>query len=112
MSATIPPVHRQAAPKPPQEKRTTFHPGDTAHWDTFSGLVPVRVTSVEAWAHLPAHKRVTFEVLRKKGPYEKGETHQAFPTHVVPQGYIRMAADGHPYILPGYTWEPAPAAQA
>ena len=57
-----------------------------AYYDTFSGLVPVRVEFIEKDEHGPY---VHFVVTRDHGPYRRGYRHGARPWHVCPRNAIR-----------------------
>ncbi len=68
--------------------------GCAAYWDTFAGLVPVRVDCVTATGPLGLQSRpssdhsVRFTVTRDHGPYKAGEVHESWALDVVPPGAL------------------------
>jgi hypothetical protein len=82
----------------------TFHPGATAVWDTFTGLVPVKVLDV--FRKIDQHwLTLKIEITRDHGPYRKGEVLESSPLWVVPPAFIRKGTYCQ-YIMPGYRWAP------
>lgn len=76
----------------------TLKTGCLAFFDTFSGLVPVKVMSVTAPEKPPAFDLghgnarvsilVTAKVTADQGPYKKGEVIENDSVHIVPRGAI------------------------
>jgi len=64
----------------------TLKSGISARWDTFSGLIPVRVLSV---TRLELSTRVTFRVTRTRGPYKTGEILESSSLRIAPVKSVR-----------------------
>lgn len=82
-------------------------PGARAYFDTFAGLVPVRVDRItirEGSTEIrpSSETEVYFTVSEDHGPYRKGETLNAWSLHVVPpRALIRRKYSTHigPYTV-------------
>jgi hypothetical protein len=78
--------------KPPR----CYAPG-LAYWDTFTGLIPCRVTRVHD------DGTVTVVLTAARRPYQRGETHTVRAWHVAPRDRIRRRRYST-IILAGYVW--------
>ena len=73
-----------------REHNRLLCPGCTARWDSFAGLVPVRVDAIKGPAGRPGSDcEVQFTVTEDHGCYRRGEKHQCSALWVVPLGAIR-----------------------
>jgi hypothetical protein len=79
----------------------TFGPGTRAVLDSFAGLVPCTVTSVEKDDR--GHQRITAKIQKTVGPYKKGELVENNPLWIVPKTHIRRRKYSS-VIIPGYAW--------
>jgi hypothetical protein len=77
---------------------TYYHAPALAYYDTFSGLVPCRVISVDEAGAL------TIRLTANRGAYQRGETIQALPQRsVAPRDRIRRRRFSTS-IIGGYVW--------
>lgn len=70
--------------------------GQLAYYDSFGGLVPVRVLRVEKGKCMD---HITVRVTAHRGPYRRGEVLKAISTHVVPREWVRFR-HGVAWIVP------------
>lgn len=80
--------------------------GDLAYWDTFSGMVPVRIVEYvksQPFFHTPV---VRVQILGTRGPYKKFAIEDADPHQVIPRKIRHIRGTyGQRYIVPPYTFE-------
>ena len=71
----------------------TLKTGENVYWDTFAGLVPVKVVSIKSrdpLNHRPSSDHeVIAKVTRDHGPYRKGETVSGWSIHFPPAKAIK-----------------------
>lgn len=72
--------------------------GNMAYYDTFSGLVPCKVTGYNSHTRM-----VEFIVTASRKAHKKGEKLTAIDTYVVPRKMIHTR-NGQYYIRPWYAW--------
>lgn len=74
----------------PANQGLTLRVGDLAFFDTFSGMVPCKVTGI-AGRSGPASSAqiVRFTLTGKRGAYRKGEKLESSGLHVVPRGAVK-----------------------
>ena len=67
--------------------RPVLRSGDRAYWDTFAGMIPVKVLSISGESGAAGSKQnVKFKLTGERGPYKRGEIHESWALHVVPRG--------------------------
>lgn len=71
-----------------------------AYVDSFAGLVPCRIITVDDWANGSSEARVTFTATR--GPYKQGDVQSFVLRRVVPRSSI-LRRKYSTKILP-YSW--------
>jgi hypothetical protein len=73
-----------------------------AYWDTFSGLIPCKVTRVYNDPEIYG-KKVEFTLTANRGPYKRGETHTSSALFVCPRDavYVRSGR----YRIGSYNWQ-------
>lgn len=60
--------------------------GDNAYWDTFAGVVPCKVLSIQgADGMCSTNQRVKIKLTAGRGPYVSGEEHEDFGHSVLPK---------------------------
>lgn len=65
---------------------TELKTGNAALWDTFAGLVPVKVTAITGVSgNASTGQKVFFTITDTRGPYAKNEQSWDFGLHVVPK---------------------------
>jgi len=69
-----------------RQRALTLRSGMAARWDTFAGLIPVKVHRISVSER---GKQATFKVTRNRGPYKAGEMHTRSPLWVVPLAAIK-----------------------
>ena len=68
----------------------TLKVGDLAYWDSFAGLVPCKVMSIEGTSGIASTaQRVEFTLTAARKPYKRGELQEASALHVVPRKSVR-----------------------
>lgn len=85
--------------------------GELAYFDSFAGLVPVKVTSVDkpgsgtCVTGLDAG-RVTMRVTATRGAYKAGEEFTGATSNVIPRSHVRgMRRMSGPRLRSDYRWE-------
>lgn len=78
--------------------------GNKAYYDTFTGLIPCKVTGVRVWDKEYGRYEVEFIITTTRGAYKKGEKLFANPRNVVPRLCV-FVRSGQYHIKTGYTWE-------
>ena len=75
-----------------------------AYWDTFAGLVPVKVLSVSTngnanTSRLTANDAfIRIKIMANRGPYTRGEEHVTYLFHVWSRGHVRRSRRGPAYV--------------
>lgn len=59
-----------------------------AYWDTFSGLIPCRITGATP-GESGTGMRLAIEITAARGPYRRGETLETSALFVVPRDRVR-----------------------
>lgn len=78
--------------------------GELAYYDTFSGLVPCKVTNVRR--REDGRTRVSVKLTATRGTYRRGEEIPDLrPDYVVPRSSVRVRS-GMYRIRNNYTWQP------
>jgi hypothetical protein len=69
----------------------TLTVGCLAYFDSFAGLVPCWIVSIDGPAGTPStSQRVTVRFTAKRGPYRRGEAYETSGLHVCPRGAARF----------------------
>lgn len=75
-----------------------------AYWDTFTGLVPVKVLSVSAHGNANVSRLtaddafIRIQISANRGPYTRGEGHVTYPFHVWSRGHVRRSRRSPAYV--------------
>jgi hypothetical protein len=72
--------------------------GTLAYFDTFYGLVKVKVLSIDKdgqGTQQSPTPRVKFQVTAEKGAYRKGEILESSSYHVIPRSCVRIRGGSH-----------------
>ncbi|MEV6444737.1 hypothetical protein [Amycolatopsis sp. NPDC051716] len=80
---------------------TVIKPGDLVFLDSFSGLVPAKVTGYTSWGH------ITVVVTAERGAYRRGERTTFRPSGCVPRAHVRVRS-GHYRIFGAWTFAELP----
>lgn len=81
--------------------------GELAYFDSFAGLIPCKVVSVNDAADSEfLGLSITVKLTADRGSYRRGEVIESDALHVIPRGYVRglRSRSSTPRILSGYRW--------
>ena len=69
----------------------TLRTGDLAYYNSFSGLIPCKVTKITGpFGFAGSEQNVTFTLTANRGPYRRGESLTQWALHVVPRKSVRV----------------------
>lgn len=79
-------------------RKTVIGPGDLIFLDSFSGLVPAKVTGYATWGDIKV------QITAERGAYRRGEHTTFTPSHCVPRKHVRTRR-GHYRIFGSWTFD-------
>lgn len=87
----------------PLKTMKTYHAGDLAFYDTFSGCIPCKVLSISGSPGNTSQCRIIFKLTTSRGAYRCGEVLESDALKVIPRPYVKRNR-----IFGGYTWSQNP----
>jgi len=73
----------------------TLKTGSKAYWDSFTGLVPASIVSIQGVSGLASTAQiVVLELTGTRGAYRKGERVETSGLHAVPRASVRFRKHG------------------